>query len=206
MPKLTWHTLLPTAFLKLVARSHHDDVLSEEAPDPAAGQPSQLESCWAGLAAEASQCDKYTAFTDDCHSTVAASQQANLTKQAQVLPSPFSAPGNQTALNEHSADKQPRVEHGGSLPIAKPVVDGLLPVASRHRRTNSASSDVSLVSAATASTNPGVYTGFTQNGHYDLTQDVVLRGEFISASQSKACGHSILSDCCMCHSRVGKQR
>ena len=62
-----------------------------------------------------------------------------------------------------------------------------VPLHSRHRRIGSAASDVSLSSVVSTT---GAYTGFTQAGQYDLTMDVILRGEFISEQQSKACGEA----------------
>lgn len=59
-----------------------------------------------------------------------------------------------------------------------------LPVRGQHRRTSSATSDISLASVVSTT---GAYTGFTQSGQYDLYNDVILRGEFISEQQSKAC-------------------
>lgn len=192
MPTLTWRTLLPTVFLKLVSRSHADSVVTDDTAGSAAPQRTVLEAT--GAAARHSQSsDKYAKFVDDGASSIISNQQAALSTQLQVLRSPFSEPGHQAARKDDFNHNQLE-EQGRTLPIAKPVVDGLLPVASKHRRTASASSDISLVSTATASTNPGVYTGLTQSGHYDLTQDVILRGEFITASQSKVY-HSLCATC-----------
>ena len=56
----------------------------------------------------------------------------------------------------------------------------------QHRRVSSTGSEISLTSAvSTTGATTGAYTGFTQHGQYDLTQDVILRGEFISDQQAK---------------------
>lgn len=56
----------------------------------------------------------------------------------------------------------------------------------QHRRASSAGSEISLSSAvSTTGATSGAYTGFTQHGQYDLTHDVILRGEFISDQQAK---------------------
>lgn len=56
----------------------------------------------------------------------------------------------------------------------------------QHRRASSAGSEISLSSAvSTTGATTGAYTGFTQHGQYDLTHDVILRGEFISDQQAK---------------------
>ena len=182
---LTWHNVLPTVLLKLIARSPSDDVVSGQPTENSAQRSSKLESLWAGAAAEPSQHDSYTPFVRDSLD-LSSHQSTSATVQA-AQPSPFSKASTQASLQQHSPKNESPVKLDSPLPIAKPVLDGLLP-GGRHRRTASASSEVSLVSANTASTNPGAYTGFTQSGHYDLTQDVILRGEFITASQSKASG------------------
>lgn len=56
----------------------------------------------------------------------------------------------------------------------------------QHRRASSAGSEISLSSVvSTTGATSGAYTGFTQHGQYDLTRDVILRGEFISDQQAK---------------------
>lgn len=56
----------------------------------------------------------------------------------------------------------------------------------QHRRASSVGSEISLSSVvSTTGATSGAYTGFTQHGQYDLTRDVVLRGEFISDQQAK---------------------
>lgn len=60
------------------------------------------------------------------------------------------------------------------------------PIRSQLRNTESAGSVFSLSSTvSTTGTTTGAYPGFTQNGQYDLTHDVILRGEFISDQQAK---------------------
>ena len=170
--------MLPTVLLKLIARSPDDNVVSGQPTEDSSQQSSKLESLWAGAAAEPNQLDSYTAFVGN---SLDASTSSNQSTVQTAQPSPFS----EATTQQHIPQIVGKLD--SPLPIAKPVLDGLLP-GGRHRRSASASSDASLVSANTASTNPGAYTGFTQSGHYDLTQDVILRGEFITTSQSKASG------------------
>ena len=185
MPALSWHNVLPAALLKLTSRSPGDTVVSGQPTESSSQRTLRLESLWASAAAQQSQQESYTALVEDGHDPSSSSQKST-SRQAtqQEQPSPFSEPG---LFDQNDSDYQySRAAAAGSLPVAKPVLDGLLPIGSRHRRTASAASDISLVSANTASTQPGVFTGITQSGQYDLTQDVILRGEFITASQSKA--------------------
>lgn len=182
MPAVSWHNVLPTVLLKLIARSPDDNVVSGQPTEDSSQQSSKLESLWAGAAAEPSQLDSYTAFVGD---SLDASISSNQSTVQTTQPSPFSEATTQASLQQHIFQIDGKLD--SPLPIAKPVLDGLLP-GGRHIRSTSASSDASRVSANTASTNPGAYTGFTQSGHYDLTQDVILRGEFITTSQSKASG------------------
>lgn len=69
----------------------------------------------------------------------------------------------------------------------------------QHRRASSAGSEISLSSVvSTTGATSGAYTGFTQHGQYDLTHDVILRGEFISDQQAKVTP-DIQAACCTCH-------
>lgn len=72
------------------------------------------------------------------------------------------------ALSAFSADSpSSKTEDGNSGPVR-----------SQHRKPVSGGS-------STTGTTTGAYTGFTQNGQYDLTHDVILRGEFIPDQQAK---------------------
>lgn len=184
MPALSWHNVLPAVLLKLTSRSRGDTVVSDQPTESSSQRTLRLESLWAGAAAQQSQQDSYTALVEDSHDPSSSSEKATSRQAQQEQPSPFSEPG---LFDQNDSDyPYSQAAAAGSLPVAKPVLDGLLPSGGRHRRTTSAASDISLVSANTASTQPGVFTGITQSGQYDLTQDVILRGEFITASQSKA--------------------
>lgn len=88
--------------------------------------------------------------------------------------------GPSASLPLHAAPSPTSVENFASS-TQKPSIH---PVSSRHRRTSSAASEVSLSSVVSTT---GAYTGFTQHGQYDLTHDVILRGEFISEQQAKVC-------------------
>ena len=63
-----------------------------------------------------------------------------------------------------------------------------------HRRTSSAASEISLSSVLSTT---GAYAGFTQHGQYDLAQDVILRGEFISEQQAKVAYRAPCNSACM---------
>ena len=67
----------------------------------------------------------------------------------------------------------------------------------QHRRASSAGSEISLSSpVSTTGATSGACTGFTQHGQYDLTHDVILRGEFISDQQAKVTP-DIQAACCI---------
>ena len=78
--------------------------------------------------------------------------------------------------------------------------DNGLPVQHQHRRASSAGSETSLSSAVSTT---GAYIGFTQHGQYDLTHDVILRGEFISNQQAKV---TLTGKVLLCHLCQGKIR
>lgn len=74
-----------------------------------------------------------------------------------------------------------------SIPAPSAQQGNSFPVQSQHRRASSAGSEVSVSSiVSTTGATTGAYTGFTQHGQYDLTHDIILRGEFISDQQAKA--------------------
>lgn len=102
--------------------------------------------------------------------------------------------------------------HNASLnttPINKRTCTALegngYPVQRQHRRASSAGSEISLSSAVSITgATTGAYTGFTQHGQYDLTNDVILRGEFISDQQAKVTieVQASLLLCDLCHGKI----
>lgn len=103
-------------------------------------------------------------------------------RKAHRLHEPQMQQGHDAAGHPHAA--LPKSSAGGPTSSAQEGLTG--PVRSHHRKTVSAGSGFSLSSTvSTTGTTTGAYTGFTQNGQYDLTHDVILRGEFISDQQAK---------------------
>ena len=159
---------LPRTLLKLVVGSPRTDVVSGETTS--------------GTTREA------TAQPTDLHNDSFGNQKRE-----------SSAHESSTATNGHSLhesqvrdrgrDRQPHAalstsSANGPTSSAQEGFRG--PASSQHRKAMSAGSQLSLSSTvSTTGTTTGAYTGFTQNGQYDLTHDVILRGEFISDQQAK---------------------
>lgn len=176
MPALSWHTLVPRAILRLRARSANDSVISGELNESSSHSSTRLETSWAGRNFVNLQegCERERQYDFVPLSPLCSQQQC---------PGLSGAPGHPLPPQQ-AAETDTFDTAGNELPQSKPVLDGVLPGTGKHRRTGSAASDISLVSA-NGNTSTAAYTGFTQSGHYDLAQDVILRGEFITASQSK---------------------
>ena len=100
-------------------------------------------------------------------------------------------------LHKTGVQQSPRGGHDARRPNAllstsptnKPTIaleGNSFPVQRQQRRASSFGSEISPSSTvSTTGATTGAYTGFTQHGQYDLAQDVILRGEFISDQQAK---------------------
>lgn len=164
--------LLPDVLLKLAGKSPHTNVVSGQSTEIVDSEPRDRLS-WNGQDIPLEE----------------------VADQERVSPVYKSVA---TSANKHEQLQETSVRRGNALALPtlssaakradSPQPSGLqttdtLPVRGHHRRTSSATSDISLASLVSTT---GAYTGFTQAGQYDLTRDVILRGEFISEQQSKA--------------------
>ena len=162
------------ALLKLVGRSPRSDVLSGGSTGIDSDRPRERASESSDLRFSESADLESQKPLSPLHGASKGSNDDRLheTPVQQGAPS--------ASLASHATPSTTSVDNL-TLSIQKP---GSHAVSSHHRKTSSAASEASLSSVVSTT---GAYTGFTQHGQYDLTHDVILRGEFISEQQAKVC-------------------
>jgi len=172
----SWRKLvLPSVLLKLVGRSPHANVVS--------GGPTDFDESeargrlsWDGEDIPLGESTHQDRISPAYESVNTSANHHDQLQESSVYGIEMSAPA--PLLSEST----PAVKRADPVQPSASQATDRLPSRGHHRRTSSATSDISLSSIVSTT---GAYTGFTQAGQYDLALDVILRGEFISEQQSK---------------------
>lgn len=167
---------LPGTLLKLVGRSSRTNVVSGDPSASNSDRAREATSWNSDIDGRNADGDlEKQEFASTAHDDPAASNDDRLHESkvqrsfeaAYAAQPPTQSPSASSANGQTTRGQNGQTDH---------------PIRGHHRRTSSAASEVSLSSVMSTT---GAYTGFTQHGKYDLTRDVILRGEFISEQQAK---------------------
>ena len=176
MPVALRRLFLPEVLLKLVGRSPRTNVVSGDTSQPEHASHSEIS--WNGTDLLSGEVAYQQDRVSPVYESIATAADQNV--QPEENSHPESGTSGPHILLSGSATTAQCTD--SNQPPSMHAVN-ILPARGHHRRTSSATSDISLNSTVSTT---GAYTGFTQSGKYDLTLDVILRGEFISEQQSKA--------------------